>query len=101
MSKRVFGINEFIILAALLGMLALLAIRFLNPELLYMSIFSTQIGSFLLGCIFCYFTLNEYKAAKSKDEWWLNRAAGVIRVPLYILAAIFLFYIAATGNFNA
>ena len=101
MSKRIFGINEFIILTVLLGMLVLFAVRLLNPEVLNQSFFGTRIGSFLLGCFFCYFTLHEYKTAKSKDEWRPNRIAGVIRVPLYCAAAIFLFYIAATRGINA
>ncbi len=101
MSKKAFGLVEFIILTALLGMLALLAIRFVQPELLDLPFFNTQLGSFLLGCFFCYFTLNQFKAAKSKDEWGLNRVAGIIRVPLYLAAAVFLFYVAATGGLNA
>ena len=101
MSKRVFGLNEFIILAALLGMLALLTIRFVNPELLDLPFFNTQLGSFIGGCFFCYFTRNQFKAAKFKEEWGPNRVAGIIRVPLYFAVAVFLFYVAATGGLNA
>lgn len=101
MSKKVFGINELLILLALVGMLVLLAVRFTNPELLNMPFFITRIGSFFLGCFFGYFTLNEYRAAKNKDEWGPNRVAGVIRVPIYAGASILLFYFAATGELNA
>ncbi|WHI46078.1 hypothetical protein ACJJIW_12275 [Microbulbifer sp. JMSA004] len=101
MNKKALGINEIIILTTLLAMLGLLAIRFLNPEMLNLSIFNTRAGSFLLGCAFCYFTLNEFKAAIDKDEWGPNRVAGIIRVPLYLAAALFLFYMTASGGINA
>lgn len=101
MSKRVFGVNETLVLAALLGLLTSLVMRFLDPELLNLSYFNTRIGAFLLGCFFTYFTLNEFKAAKDSDEWRSSRLAGAVRVPLYLAATLFLFFVAARGGVNA
>ncbi len=101
MIKRTFGIYEFLVLISLLGMLALLAIRIFNPELLHIQLFYTRAGTFLFGVLFFYFTLKEYKIAKNNEEWAPNRVAGFIRVPLYAAASLFFLYIAVTGSLDA
>lgn len=76
-------------------MIGLLIIRFVKPELLHMSFFDTRLGLFILGVFFVYLTFSEFKAVKNKEEWAANRFMGAIRVPLYLLATIFIFYLAA------
>ncbi|WP_444923332.1 hypothetical protein ACJJH9_15700 [Microbulbifer sp. DLAB2-AF] len=98
MNKMNFGIKEFVILIALLGMVVLLAVRFLKPELLNYSSIRNPISSFIFGCLSFYLMVDQYKVARSVDEWGPNRLAGIIRVPLYFAASIFMFYLAATGS---
>ena len=100
MNKKSLGLNEIIILVSLVGMLLILAVRFWRPELLIFTFISTRLGSFLFGCLFLYFSYNEFKRVKESECWFANRLAGVIRVPLYVAASIYLYYLAVNGGIN-
>ncbi|WP_444919633.1 hypothetical protein ACJJID_11605 [Microbulbifer sp. CnH-101-G] len=101
MNKRAFGVSEIVVLIAVLGMLALITIRFVSPDILDFSFLKSRGGAFLSGCIFFFLSFKEFVIARSKNEWVPNRIAGIIRVPLYLAATIFFLYLTVTGVANA
>jgi len=101
MNKRAFGASEIIVLIAMLGILALMTIRFFSLDALDFSLLESRVGAFLAGSIFFFLSFRELRIARSKNEWTPNRIAGIIRVPLYLAATIFLFYLTVTGVTNA
>lgn len=86
---------------ALLGIVALLIIRFVFPELLTFSFIPVRVGAILFGCLFLYFSYCEYKAASDDNGWAPARIAGLIRFPLYLGMSGYLFYFSVAEAYNA
>lgn len=59
---------------------------------------STRIGYAVLGLVFVVFSIHQLSVTLSKEEWGPNRFAGAIRLPIYAVLAIILFYLAISGK---
>lgn len=90
---KLFGLKEFIILAATFALLFLLYVRIDQPDwlnqypLLYPLITLLMIPALLL------FTFVEYTKLKDKDISLIDKISSIIRMPMYLAGAVFVGYV--------
>jgi hypothetical protein len=103
MNKNRFGIPEITISLAIVGMIAIIAVRIFNPDLfsLSFSFIDNRLLFILLGVFLTLASIWQFKIARLDDKPGLNKVMAHIRVILNVVLALACFYLALIGGLNA
>lgn len=97
---KLFGLKEFIILAATFALLFLLYVRITEPNWLIQYPLIYPVITLLMIPALLLFTFIEYSKLKDKDISLIDKISSIIRMPMYLAGAVFVGYVSYLDFLN-